>query len=288
MVPRVATLLRTCRSLALATLLSTALGAGPVHAQNERPWWAGELSASAGFDWSDGDYDEPEGDTEILYLPFAVSYRLDDLAITDYPLDQIELRATVPFLEIDSPLAFFAATPGIDRVDRGGSRSERGLGDVLLAATYSWFPPEETWPAFELSGKVKLPTADETQNLGTGATDFFAQIDSWRSWGRVTGFATAGVRFPGDPPDGSLRNTGYASGGASVKVAPRVAAGAYYSWSAASSRARHDAHELIGFTSLRLSERWSLEPYAVWGIAGYVPDYAVGLSLRARVSVGRN
>ncbi len=217
-----------------------------------------------------------------------MSYRLDDLALTETPFDQFELRVTVPYLEIDTPLAFFAATPGTDRPTAAGTRHERGLGDVLLSATYGWFPLDDRWPGLELTGKVKFPTADEKRNLGSGATDFFAQIDTFKTLGRVTGFATAGYRFPGDPPDGSLRDTGYASGGASVKVAPRAAAGAYYSWWAASSSARHASHELIGFASFRVSERLSIEPYGVWGIAGYVPDYAAGLSLRFRMPIGRD
>ncbi len=263
-----------------------ALPAPPAGAEEDRPWWAGELTASAGVDWSDGDYDEPGGDTQILYLPVSLSYRLDDFALTAYALDQAELRVTVPYLEIDSPLAFFAETPGSDRLQTESSH-ERGVGDVVVSASYTWFPMDDAWPALELSGKVKLPTADETRNLGTGSTDFALQLDTFQTWGRVTGFATAGYRFPGDPPDGSLRDTGYASGGVSVRTWSRLALGGYYSWFAASSSARHDAHELIGFASLRVSERVSLEPYAVWGVSGYVPDYAVGMSLRVRVPLGR-
>ena len=266
-----------------------ALFLGSAAAQAEaRPWWAGELSAAAGLDWSEGNYDEPGEDTEILYLPFSLTYRLDDLSLTSYPLDQLELRATVPYLEIDTPLAFFEEQPAGDRALSSQMSRERGLGDVVLSGTYAWFPLDERWPAWELTGKVKLPTADEDRNLGTGGTDYFVQIDSFKSWGRLTGFANAGYRFPGNPPNGNLRNTGYASGGFSARVAPRLAGGAYYSWSAASTASRHDSHELIGFTSLRLTDSVSLEPYAVWGLSGYVPDYAVGFSIRARVSFGRN
>lgn len=271
----------------LVLALSLAVGAESARAETGRDWWAGELSAAAGLDWSEGDYDEPGPDTEILYLPFSVAYRLDDFGVTDYPLDQVELRVTVPYLEIDSPLAFFAETPGVDRPPGAGTSHERGLGDVVMAATYGWFPLDEFWPALELTGKVKFPSADADRNLGSGSTDFSAQIALFKTWGRVTGFADAGYRFPGDPPGGRLRNSGYASGGASVRIAPRIAAGAYYSWLGASSSTRHDSHEIIGFGSLRISEQWSLEPYAVWGVAGYVPDYAVGMSIRVRMPVGR-
>ena len=44
----------------------------------------------------------------------------------------------------------------------------------------------------------------------------------------------------------------------------------------------------MGFASYRFAERFSLEPYGVWGVAGYAPDYAVGLTLRVRLGVGRN
>ncbi len=276
------------RPLSAALWAAAALAlAVPAAAETGRPWWAGELTASAGFDWSDGDYDEPGGDTQILYLPVSLSYRLDDFALTAYALDQVELRVTVPYLEIDSPLAFFAETPGGDQLQTESSH-ERGIGDVVVSASYTWFPAERAWPALELTGKIKVPTADETRNLGTGSTDYAVQLDTFQTWGRVTGFATAGYRFPGNPPDGSLRDTGYASGGVSVRAWPRLALGAYYSWLAASSSARHDAHEIIGFASMRVTERVSLEPYALWGVAGYAPDYAVGMSLRVRMPVGRD
>ena len=43
----------------VALWLGGALLSETAAAERELTWWAGELSAAAGFDWSAGDYDEP-------------------------------------------------------------------------------------------------------------------------------------------------------------------------------------------------------------------------------------
>lgn len=271
----------------VAIALCALLDAHLAQAQSDALWWAGELSATTGTEWSSGDYGEAGDDTEILYVPFSIGYRFDAFPLTDTPLDQVSFRVTLPYLEIDTPLAFFAESPTSDGSPQFENQSERGIGDVVASATYSWFSLDDRWPGLEFTGKIKVPTADEDRNLGTGAIDAFAQLDTFKSWGRFIGFATVGVRFPGDPPDGHLDNSGYASGGLSMQLLPRLSGGAYYSWFGASSSSRHDSHELIAFASWRVSEVLRVEPYGVWGVAGYVPDYAVGLSLRVRTSFGR-
>ena len=263
-----------------AGLLFCVASSSDARAQNETPWWAGELGVAAGFDWSSGDYEE-DADTDLLYVPVSISYRLDDVVWTG-ATDQLALRLTIPYLRIKSPLRFFEAVPA----GSGGSRSEEGLGDLVLAASYTWFPRSKL-PAFELTGKVKIPTADEDRNLGTGKADAFLQVDAFKRVGIATLFAGAGYRFVGDPPRGRLHNSPYASGGAAFSLHRRVAVGTYYNFLGSPSGRRHDSHELVGFANLKVSESFSVGPYAVWGVAGYSPDYAVGLSLRFRIPVGR-
>ena len=72
-------------------------------------------------------------------------------------------------------------TPG----SGAGTVSRRsGIGDVNLAATYSLPVSDTTY--FDITGKVKLPTADEAKFLGTGTTDFTAQGELSQVFGNVT------------------------------------------------------------------------------------------------------
>lgn len=248
------------------------------------PWWAGELSVLAGFDLSRGDYGDPI-DTTILYVPLTFVYLPDDFPLTPNPWDQVEFAITVPYLRIDGPGDFFVPERGVSELRR---RTEEGLGDVFLRGSYIWYPPVDTWlPVSELSARYKIPTADADRGLGTGAGDFILQVDLARSFGRITPSLSAGYRFVGEPPDGTLDNAWFASLGASVRLLPRLSAGVYYDWLQASSPFREDAHELLAYTSFDVSPRVALRPYVGVGLAGDAPAWAVGMTLRWNLPIGR-
>ena len=265
--------------LCAAALPSPARGAAP-----DPPWWAGELTVFAGFDVSRGDYGDPV-DTTIFYAPITLAYLPDQLPITPNPWDQFELAVTVPFLRIDGPGDFFVPERGFPQF---ATTTEQGLGDVLLRGSYLWFPERESLlPVTELSARWKIPTADADRGLGTGASDFILQVDLSRSIGRVTPSVTAGYRFIGEPPEGTLDDAWFTSIGAGVRVSPRLTAGLYYDWFQAASPFRDDAHELLAYASVNLSPRVALRPYAVAGLAGDAPAWAFGLALRWNLTVGR-
>ena len=68
--------------------------------------------------------------------------------------------------------------------------SRNGLGDVNLTAGYSFFLGGTTY--FDAVGKVKLPTASESNFLGAGSTIFTAQGEVLHSLGDVSVVAFAG------------------------------------------------------------------------------------------------
>src|SRR5256885_16695350 len=101
------------------------------------------------------------------------------------------LRASVPYLEVSGPSAVI---PGVGTVSnsnprkRGGGAegTASGIGDTTLSATYT------AYPGIDLTGKVKLATADADQGLGTGEHDAAALIDVYKTFDRVTLFAGVG------------------------------------------------------------------------------------------------
>jgi len=265
----------------LAASASQVGALGPDDAQP--PWWAGELAVSTGVDFSHGDYDDPI-DTDLWYVPITASYLFDHVPWWPQRWDQLEFSLTVPYLRIDGPGNFFIDERGRDRAER---TREEGLGDLLLSGTYIWYPRAGSpWPVAEFGVQWKIPTGDVDRGLGTGKSDLALELDLSRSWGRFTPFVTLGYRFIGDPDEGRLDDAWFASAGIAARLAPRLSTGLSWTWLQSTSPSRPDGHELIAYGVLRLRERLSLSPYVVVGLAGYAPDWGVGLTFRYELPVG--
>lgn len=250
------------------------------------PWLRGELTFGAGFDYSSGDYGADE-DTDIWYAPFSVAYLFDHFWPTPFENDQLELKVTVPYLRIKGPGDVVGGIGGPVVVDGGGSRkADDGLGDVLVKASYLLFPPAESWlPAVELGAKVKIPTARESEGLGTGEPAYSVQLDLYKRFGRVTPVIGVGYRIPEDARDFDLQSSLFASVGASVRITERLATGLFYDWREAASSSASDAHELFPFLSFELRDGVRVVPYAVVGFTDGSPDYGTGLQLRFSIGV---
>jgi hypothetical protein len=261
----------------IAWLLAFAAGA------DEPSWYGGTFTLSSGFDWSTGDYDDPE-DTDILYVPLTVGYRWERFPVTPYRLDELELRVTVPYLDVDGPGVLVDGVPVTDVavVDRGGQRD--GLGDVLIRTTYRIFPPPGSrLPLLELTARVKAPTADRSDGLGTGEVDTTLEIGLAQRFGMLSVFASAGYRFVGDPPRGHLDDTVLASVGGSLRLAERFGAGLAYDWRQSATPGSDDLHELLPYAWFDLGEHLRVGPYAVVGLSDGSPDIGAGLQLTVSV-----
>jgi hypothetical protein len=234
------------------------------------------ITLSSGAEYSTGDFGD-DVDTDIFYVP--VSLKLER--------DHFMARVTVPFISIDGPGDVVGGTTGPlligdDTISRVKNR-ESGIGDVVGSLTYIVNPTSETLPILELTGKVKLPTADEDKGLGSGETDYTAQIDIAQSFGRVTPFATFGQRWLGDPAGVDLDDTLFGSLGFSLRTSDRLQVGFAFDYREASTSSSDDAREVTAFASVRLSDRWKLSPYVVRGLTDASPDYAVGFSISYRL-----
>ena len=219
-----------------------------------------ELTAFTGLDFSRGDYGET---FETDQLSGSVTLKAAFLPVT--------LRATLPYLFVDGA----DSVVGDDRAAPANSRDRRhGLGDVTTSLSYEALAPSEWLPTVELMGKVKLPTASESDRLGTGHTDLTLQLEVGRSIGPVHPFAAIAYRIKGGAPD----DIWLASAGASAKVAENLSLGIAYDWRQASIAGIGDSSEISPFASLRLSKRLRWIPYAVLGLSENSPDWGLGFS----------
>ena len=241
----------------------------------------GSLSVSLGGEYTTGSYGTGT-DTSIWYFPFWLSY---DTGVTSFSV-------TVPYLIVDGPgnvIPTSNDTPrgmapgmGAMQVMRPGgvppgtsSRTESGLGDVVLSGSVRLVAEAAAQPRVDLTGKIKLATADEDKNLGTGENDFAVQLDLEK--GMFFGYV--GYRVYGDPPGINLDNVFYGLVGLSRPLDSANHAGvSLYTQQAAAADADQQL-ELNLFLSHQISKGYLLRPYAIFGLSDGSPDWGVGVTL---------
>ncbi len=242
------------------------------------PWWAGELSLAIGGDYSSGDYGQPE-DTDMLYVPFTATYLFEQLGVTPWGGDQLELEITLSYLRIRGE---GTVLPGGDVP--GGSvfarRTEDGFGDIYLLATYIWLPPWEHVPLVEFGVMVKAPTASASKRLGTGKTDVTLELALSDRFGDWSPYVEVGYRFMGSSPQLDLHNRWLTSIGVTYTLSERWSFGLAYDYRQAASDRSYASHELVPYASIRFDKGFRLGPYVAVGLLKGSPDYAVGLQLR--------
>lgn len=227
----------------------------------------GELRLGAGFHYSEGDYGSTI-DTRITTLE----------ATARYETGRMVYRATVPWLSVKGDTGVI---PGIGQASGAPARSgsASGLGDIVLSAAYSAYYNPATTLGMDLTGKLKLPTADESKGLGTGEPDFAFLLDLYRTFDRVTGFGGIGYHVMGDSPDLPLENAWSANLGATYKLDARDSVGALLEGRQRVAPGGSRTRELMGFWTHRLEGPWRSQVYGLIGLADGSPDWGFGLSL---------
>ena len=225
------------------------------------------LTLGAGVHHSSGDYGT------------GTTTRITTLAGTArYEAGPWIYKATVPYIKVTGENAVI---PGFGRVRgrTGRTRSESGLGDIILSATYAAYYDRASTLGIDVTGKLKLGTADEAKGLGTGEHDVAFLVDAYRTFDRVTGFGGVGYHILGDSPALPLDNVWSANLGASYKLDERDSAGAMLEGRQRVAPGGAPQRELTGFFVRKLDRFWKGQAYALIGLANGSPDWGAGLSL---------
>ena len=232
-----------------------------------------EWSFSSGFELSRGDFNDSDR-TEISFIPLTLRYRSGPWLAA----------VTVPYIRIDGPgdVVGGADSGLIVGRDAVGRSDEGGLGDIVASLSYAFFPERPSLPLVELTGRIKLPTADEDDGLGTGKADYSLQVDVAKQWGDLSTFGTLGYRVLGDPSGLELEDGLLGSLGFSYRLSGRISTGVAYDIRQASVSGTDDAQELVPFASYRWSESIRLGAYGVFGLSESSPDTGLGFSVRVR------
>ncbi|UCH53193.1 MAG: hypothetical protein JSW09_11545 [Pseudomonadota bacterium] len=110
--------------------------------------------------------------------------------------DEYDLSASLPWL--------------YDRTSNGTTHTESGVGDLRLTASRTFLAPAEGLFASG-SVMVKVPTADESEGLGTGEFDAGVSATVGHKFAANRIGLTLGYIVVGDPPDIDYDNRAFAS-----------------------------------------------------------------------------
>jgi hypothetical protein len=230
------------------------------------------VKLGAGFDYSRGDYGFTQV-TEVFMVPLNLS--LDK--------DRWSYKATLPYIAIIGPASVVTGSGGATSgaPPRPTSQKESGVGDVMLSATYHARPVPGGLNV-DLTGRVKFGTADEEKGLGTGETDYYAQVDLYQNFGVITPFATFGYRMLGSNAMFPLEDGWYATAGAAFRVSAKTVVGAAYDWRSRIIDGAENGTDALAFISMNPNDRWNVLAYVLVGFNDASPETGVGGALTYR------
>lgn len=249
----------TFRSAAAFAAIAAATFAMPAQAEDY-------LQLSLGADYSNGDYGTTP-DTDILAIPVGFKLKEGDFFV----------RASLPWLRVEGP-----AVPGDGGAipGAGPTTSRSGIGDLSLAAGYSLPVGDTTF--FDVTGRVKLPTASEEKGLGTGTTDFTAEAELTQVFGQTSVSVRGGRRFNGSTAAFPLEDVWQAGAGI-YHAYGDLTLGLDYDWREGALPTAPDRSELTGSIGFKLNEKFRLQGYAYTGLSDGSPDLGGGLQLVYRI-----
>jgi hypothetical protein len=248
------------------------LGAGaPALAAEQGVWGLG-----TGIHYSSGDYGT-SSTTTIWSIPFTARYDRGPWT----------LRGSIPWLRVSGPST---VVPGIGTVNnrnprgRGvsgftGEGTASGIGDLVLSATYAAYYDRASRLGIDLTGKLKVATADENEGLGTGENDAAAIVEAYKTLDRLTLLGGVGRHFLGSSTFIQLNDVWSWSLGGSYRIGERDSAGLMFDARQRVSPGASPQRELTAFWSHRLDRDWKSQAYLLQGFADGSPDWGAGLSV---------
>lgn len=229
--------------------------------------FADGVTVKTGYDYSSGKYGTSTT-TEITSIPFIASYEKDDWSF----------KAVMPYVRISGASNVISGIGAVSKAN-DSVRTTSGWGDVSLSATKAlWFDAKAKM-GLDVTGKVKLGTADSAKGLGTGENDYWVLADAYKNIGSITYLGGVGYGVLGDSPQLKLKNVISANIGAAYKVNEMASIGALFDARTRSSDTGSAQRELTAFYMLKLGGGYKLQAYALKGFADGSPDWGAGANI---------
>ena len=164
-----------------------------------------------------------------------------------------------------------------------------GIGDVILRGRYYLIEEQDYVPLIAVTARLKFPTANASQGLGTGEFDHGYGVEISKligtSW---LVFVDGGYNFIGDPDraDGTgtlgLRNQYWYDVGTGYYVTKDLLASVYFEEYRALRPGLPNARDVFFSTNYRLSSAWRVNGGVAVGLSNGAPDYVVSIGTSYR------
>lgn len=210
--------------------------------------------------------------TETWYIPVTVKR---------YFPGKADLSMTIPYVQTSGS--------GVTTVDGnvfqisapGPSVTNSGIGDIVLRGSYYLFSEGRDVPFdLNLTGKIKVPTADDSKGLGTGEFDTGAGLEFAKTLpDGFTGYLDIYYTAIGDPPGLDLEDRVSFDAGFSRALAPRWTVSAFYEESTPLLKANSHLRDFLVSFEFKANSLTRVFFGATLGLNDASPDY--GLSAGA-------
>jgi hypothetical protein len=173
--------------------------------------------------------------------------------------------------------------PGKSTKLRDSQTTQRGIGDTMLRGRYYLLDDRGLVPTVAVTAKIKIPTANRAQGLGTGEFDeglgleLSKQLD--QTW---VAFADVGYTNLGDPPGLDLRNQWNFDLGGGYYFSKQLMASLFYEeWTAVIPELQNP-RDLLAAINYVASPAFRLNASLARGLSSGAPDWAftAGVAIR--------
>ncbi len=157
--------------------------------------------------------------------------------------------------------------------------TESGLGDISVFAGYTFSGSGRDGFAVTVTATVKFATGDEDKGLGSGGTDYGAELGIEKPLGDFTPFLTAGYVVTGDNGAISYNDYPYLSVGTDYAIGRDLSAGLAWNYSASLSDDTDDSRDISANLSWQANDRWTAAISAGIGLTDSSPDQRWGIEI---------
>lgn len=231
------------------------------------------LSLGVGLQYEEGDYGTT-ATTETWTVPVNVRYRTGNVAY----------EVTVPYISAESNGEITVRSGGGRHTSStSGStapRSESGIGDISLAASYYLPPGSDRDLYLFLTGRLTLDTGDENAGLGTGENSFALEFNLDKYVNNDLYFATLGYEFVDDAPGVEYDDVLYGLMGMMTPLNRQSSVGGSLYYAQASTPGLDDVVELNALFRQQLDVRNALSGYILMGLSDSAADWGAGINVR--------
>jgi len=153
-----------------------------------------------------------------------------------------------------------------------------GIGDIILRGRYYIVEEREAVPLIAITGRVKIPTANQNLGLGTGALDYGFGAEVSKLLGeRWIAFLDGGYNVIGDPSGITFQNQYWYDLGGGYYVTKDMLASVYFEEYRAIIPGFVNARDFFFAFNYRASAAWRFNGGVTVGVSNGAPDHVFSL-----------